>query len=306
MSQYQRLFLVAAPDMSRTPAFERAVALAKASGAALHIGLFIYEETLATFGHFNPEGMQQAREAYVAGQHEWLEEEAVILRSQGMKVTTEVIWTKNAAEEILAHVQELPADMLIKDAHPESAIKRAFITPLDWQLLRRCPAPMHLVTDSHNALPHSVVAAIDPLIQANEATEFNDRIIRAAEALALQCNAELHLLHACNAMADHQPFSTATLNLPWLGEIRQKMKTAAKESFRLLADRHGVAEKQRHFLLGPPISCITDYASRSGVDVVVLGSSLHRRFDREMVGSTSEALLYRLPCSVLVVHPEGV
>lgn len=305
MSQFQRLFLVVTPDMCRTPAFERAVALAKVSGAALHMALFTYMETLAAVGRFNPEGMKQAMDSYLAGHHEWLEEESSILRSQGLQVTTEVVWTKRPAEEIIRHVREVPVDMLIKDVRPESAVMRAFVTPLDWHLLRRCPVPLHLVMDAHNPVPLKVVAAVDPFVHTDGASEFNDRIVRAAKDLAQQCRAELHLLHACNALGD-QPFGSATLNLPWLSSLGAKMKSTAQEAFRLLADRHGVPDKQRHFLVGSPVQTITDYASRHEIDVVVLGSSLRKSFEFEILGSTSEALLYRLPCSVLVVHPEGV
>lgn len=305
MSQFQRLLLIAKPDTSRSPAFERAVALAKTSGANLHIALFVYTETIAAMSRIDREGMEQARSAYVAVQHEWLQEEVVILRSQGLQASAEVVWCKHPLEEILTHVQTLPADLLIKDINPETAIKRAFITPLDWQLLRRCPVPVHLVADSHHALPQKVVAAVDPLVDAKEATDFNDQIIRTAAELARQCAAELHLLYACNAMAD-QPFPTATLNLPWFGDLQKKMKTASQDAFRLLAERHGIAEKQRHFLLGPVVPTIADYATRSEADVVVMGTTLHRGLQREMMGSTCESLLYRLPCSALVIHPEGV
>ncbi|WP_349570355.1 universal stress protein [Azotobacter salinestris] len=305
MSQFQRLLLVVTPDMCRTPAFERAAALARVSGAALHMALFTYVETLAAVGRFNPEGMKEAVDSYLGGHREWLEEEASILRSQGLQVTTEVVWTKHPAEEIITHVQEMPVDLLIKDVRPESAVMRAFVTPQDWQLLRRCPVPLHLVTDAHNPLPRKVAAAVDPFVHTEGASEFNDRIIRAACDLALQCDAELHLLHACNAQGG-QPFGSATLNLPWLGTLGAKMKSTAQEAFRLLADRHGVPERQRHFLLGPPVPTLTDYACRHEVDVVVLGSSLRKSLEQEILGSTSEALLYRLPCSVLVVHPEGV
>ena len=41
MSQYQRLFLIAGPTMRHTPALQRAVAIAEATGAALHITVFI-------------------------------------------------------------------------------------------------------------------------------------------------------------------------------------------------------------------------------------------------------------------------
>jgi len=37
MSPYQRLFMIAAPTLRHTPAMERAVAIARATDAALHI-----------------------------------------------------------------------------------------------------------------------------------------------------------------------------------------------------------------------------------------------------------------------------
>lgn len=305
MSQYQRLFLVVSPDMCRTPAFERAVALAKASGAALHMGLFTHVETLSTVGALNPEGMKQAVDNYLASYREWLEEEASILREQDLKVTTEVVWAKRPADEIIMHAQNMPVDMVIKDVRPEPAVMRAFVTPQDWQLLRRCSAPLHLVTDAHNPKPLKVVAAVDPFVHTDGASEFNDQIIRAAQGLALQCGAELHLMHACDAKSE-RPFGSATLNLPWLGDLAAKLKSTAQETFRLLADRHGVPEKQRHFLIGSPVATLADYATKHEIDVVVMGSSLRKSFERDILGSTTEALLYRLPCSVLVVHPEGV
>lgn len=305
MSQFQRLLLIARPDTSRTPAFERAVALAKAYGADLHIICFVYTETIAAMSRIDREGTEQARAAYVAVQNEWLQEESLILSSHGLQVSAEAFWSKHPLDEILEQVRKLPADLVIKDVQPEPAIKRAFATPLDWQLLRRCSVPVHLVTDSHHATPQKVAAAVDPLVDAQEATDFNDQIVRTAADLASQCGGELHLLYACNAMGD-KPFPTATLNLPWFGEIQKKMKNASLEAFRLLAERFQVPEGHRHFLLGQPVPVLSDYATHSEVDVVVLGSTLHRTVRRELMGSTSEALLYRLPCSVLVLHPEGL
>lgn len=303
MSQFHRLLLVASSDMSRTPAFDRAVALAKSSGASLHVVSFAYLESIAALGRFNQEGMEQARSAYVTQQQERLEAEVAPLRSEGLQVNAEVVWSKHPAEDILALVQKLPADLLIKDVQPEPESKRAFATPLDWQLLRRCQVPVHLVTDAEHALPQKVVAAVDPLVDVQEAIDFNDEIVRLAAELAQQCGAELHLLNVCNAMT-HQPFPSFTLDLPWLGDMEKKIKTVSEDALRLLAERHGIPEGRCHFLLGSVVPTIADYASRSETDVVVMGST-YKRQEREAVGSTCEALLHCLPCSALVIHPKG-
>ena len=298
MSQFQRLFLVAASDMNRTPAFERAVALTKASGANLHIAQFAYHETLDALGQLDREKMQQARDAFLASHEAWLADEVAGLQRLGLQVTSEVVWSEHPAEDILSRAQAMRPDMLIKDVHPEAAMQRAIVTPLDLQLLRVCPAPVLLVTDAHNPLPQRVVVAVDPLVRAENASGLNDHLIGVAKTLAQQCHAELHLLDVSSTTAG-KPFMTATLNLPWLGELEQKMKTASREAFNVLAKRHGVPDDQRHFVVGAPVQCITDYAKRPGVDVLVMGVS-----SREGLGSTTEGVLYSLPRSVLIVHPQ--
>ena len=56
MQTPQRLLLIASPLMRRTPVYDRAAALAKAKGRALHIVAFDYVEGLATPGLVNEPG----------------------------------------------------------------------------------------------------------------------------------------------------------------------------------------------------------------------------------------------------------
>lgn len=58
MSDQSRFMLIVSPLMEHSPAFDRAAALAKAEGAALHIVAFDYLEGLATASLVN----DQARE----------------------------------------------------------------------------------------------------------------------------------------------------------------------------------------------------------------------------------------------------
>ena len=61
MSDQSRFMLVVSPLMENSPAFDRAAALAKASGAALHIVAFDYLEGLATAGMVNGQALEQMR-----------------------------------------------------------------------------------------------------------------------------------------------------------------------------------------------------------------------------------------------------
>ena len=90
MSQTPRLLLIAPPTMTRTPAFDRAAALARAMQLPLHIVAFNYLQALAIAGLFAPEQINRAREGYLDTHRHWLTEQAVSMSKHGIEVTSEV------------------------------------------------------------------------------------------------------------------------------------------------------------------------------------------------------------------------
>lgn len=303
MSRNQRLLLLAPPEMMRTAAFERAGALAVATELPLHIVAFDYVEALSVAGLFAPEQMKQAREGYLQQHRQWLEQQAEHQRKKGVEVTCEVVWVQRPYEEILHYINETPVAMIIKDAHEESALKRIFFTPLDWQLLRDCPVPVHLVTEARNPLPQRVLAIVDVLRSEEQDLRFNDQIIDAAVRLAEQCNAKLELLHAYDwsvVYASDMGFGV----LPMATGLGEALGEAQREAFAALAERHGVPADCRHFIEGVPVPTICAFATGHLTDVIVMGTVQHGGLDK-LLGSTAEHLLHRAPCSVMAIKPSG-
>lgn len=301
MSRNQRLLLLAPPEMVRTAAFERAGALAVATELPLHIVAFDYVEALSVAGLFAPEQMKQAREGYLQQHRQWLEQQAEHQRKKGVEVTCEVVWVQRPYEEILQYVNEMPVAMIIKDAHEESFLKRVFFVPLDWQLLRDCPVPVHLVTEVRNPLPQRVLAIVDVLRSEEQDLRFNDQIIDAAVRLAEQCNARLELLHAYDWSAVYAPGMGFGV-LPVATGLDHIMGETEKDAFEALADRHGVPVDCRHFIEGVPVPTICKFATEHLTDVIVMGTVQHSGLDK-LLGSTAEHLLHRAPCSVLTIKP---
>ncbi len=129
MSEPSRFMLVVSPLMKNSPAFDRAAALAKASGAALHIVAFDYLEGLVTAGLVNEQAREEIRLGYVERHQQWLEEQARPLRKIGVHVTTEVVWVNNPLQEILIHLEEAKMAVLIKELEHESLLSRLMFTP---------------------------------------------------------------------------------------------------------------------------------------------------------------------------------
>lgn len=301
MSQTQRLLLIAPPAMTRTPAFDRAAALALAMQLPVHIVAFDYSQALAVAGLFAPEQFALAREGYLQTHRQWLADQAGLMSKHGVEVTSEVVWVQHPFEEILNFINEMPLTLIIKDAQEEAAFKRVFFTPLDWQLLRDCPVPVHLVTTPLNARPRNVLAIIDVLRDENQDLVFNDQIIDAAAKLAALCDANLELLHVYDWTAVYvQDMGFGAL--PLATGIYEMLGTAQHEAFAAIAERHGVSPERRHFMEGAPVPGICEFVSEHDIDVIVMGTVQNKGLSK-LLGTTAEQLLHRAPCSVLAIKP---
>lgn len=304
MQTPQRLLLIASPLMRRTPVYDRAAALAKAKGMALHIVAFDYLEGLATAGLVNDQALAVMREGYVRQHREWLESQALSMRRNGVIVTTEVVWVQHPLDEILVHLREQPFAMLIKALEHEPWWMRAMFTSLDIQLLRETRIPLHLVHNASQALPRRILAAVDLSRPEEQYEGFNDQIISEALKLALQCSAQVELLYAYD-------LDTLYLGVDGSREhsflfdsnLAQTLHEAQSVAFQALAERNGIAVEHRHMRIGDPAKALALFMDNNEIDVLVMGSYHHHGVGG-FIGSTAERVLHRLSSSVLVISPE--
>lgn len=301
MLKLKRILLIAPSEMTLSPAFERAYALACATGALLHIVAFDYVPALAVAGLLNHDAMAQAREGYLQVHRHWLEQQARFERCIGIQVTTEVVWARSSLAHLLEYVNDFLPDLVIKDTHYVPALDRAFHRPLDWHLLRECPAHLHLVTSAANPKPMKILAAID-LSHLEELTQgLNDRVLDLASTLAASCGASLHLLNVSrwSVMSD-TPMSVPTSSFD--DSLRDAIQDAQQEALDVLAERYCIKNTRRHSLTGNPQKVIGLFAQQNAFDMVVLGTVYHHGYDR-FIGSTAESVLNRAPCSLMIVKP---
>ena len=294
MSQYQRLLLIINPALRHSSAINHAAALAKASGASLHIAALSPSSKWLSL--LEEGDRESGRERYLQDHRGWLEAQAENLRGRGLEVTTEVAWAEDIKQDIIEHVTDMQPDVLVKEVQHESALKRAFFTPLDWHLLRHCPVPVFLVGGSSFVLPRKVVAAVEVSDVESTDNELNDRIIKQACSLAMQCNAELHLLYACDISAAF----LADMGGLTLADLTHALRRDLETSFIELADRFGVPSDRRHFIEGNPVKALSEFADEHNVDVIVMGRVQSHGVDK-LLGSTTEHILYQVPCCVLAV-----
>ncbi len=304
MNESPRILLIASSKMQRTPAFERAVALARASGAVLHIVAVDFIRSLEMLGLFDHGTLTTLRESYLQSHRRWLEQQVRFERAQGLECAVHVLWAEHSFEDISEFVRTVQPLMLIKDVHNEPGFKRVFSTPLDWQLLRECPCSVQLVTPSLHALPRKVLATVN-LYRARDADlRLNDKIVTVAQDLGRQWGASVHVLYSYDWSAIYASGFTMLGAMPIETGFTEALLEAHEEAFTSLCDRFSITEQCRHFLTGVPQPTIRTFARDNNFDLLVMGT-LSRQNLEKMVGNTTELLLAHAPCSVLIVKPDS-
>ncbi|WHZ18037.1 MAG: hypothetical protein OJF55_000186 [Rhodanobacteraceae bacterium] len=283
--------------LTLTPAVVRAAALARKSGDRLLLALFEFDRALA---HAASRGFDL--DAYQRGRREKLEALAERLRADDLTVDTHLFWEHPVMARMLLAVLGEQPQMVIKDVHREAALKRVLFTPEDLDLLRQCPAPLMLVRSGTHGLPRRILAAVDPLDEEGRPHELNARVLKAANRLAMQCGAELDVVHAFEFIP---PFTGSEFGwIPDPGLIEQ-FRTLHRDALQELGKQYGVPPSRLHLIDGIPGWAIPEFAAANAIDVVVMGSIQRNFLQRLSIGSVAESLLQRLDCDVLALKPEG-
>jgi universal stress protein E len=299
MSQYQNILLFADPSMQRTAAFERAAALATAAASRLHLVLIDHNRVIEAASRLDRDQAAQAREGWMQIRRQWLATEAERLRSLGLEVTVEAIWDHAPREAMVACANERSPDLIVKDVRHEPLLKRAWLTPLDWHLLRDCQAPVLLVGASPNVLPKRIVAAVNVYaIGGSDDPALNQQIVKAALDLAIQCQADFHLTSA----ADFQMIQGDGLAMlgSWAPELHDELHRSHALALREFAAVHGIPQDRVHSISGWTPIALSQFAESISADVIVVGTHARRGLDRALMGSVAEAVVDAAPCDVLV------
>ena len=286
-------------DLRLTPALVRAAGVARKSGERLLLATFEFDRALARAAQ---QGFDL--DAYLRGRRQKLETLASPLRRDGLSVDTRVFWGRPMmARMMLAVLAEQP-QMVLKDVGSEPALKRLLFAPEDLDLLRQCPAPLMLVRTGSRALPQRILAAVDPLDEHGQPHELNARVLHAANRLAMQCAAELDVVHAFEYIpppVDPESASGGVLDV----NLQTELRDVHLEALQKLGKEFGAPAARLHMLDGRPDRIIAEFAADHHSDVVVMGTVQRNFLQRLAIGSVAEGLLQRLDCDVLALKPDG-
>jgi nucleotide-binding universal stress UspA family protein len=280
------------------PALDRAIPLARASGAKLTI-----TDVMSIPPHARRRLPADLEEDLVDRRRQQLARIAEAL--PGLQTEAKLL-VGRPATALIQEVLRSNHDLLMRShaRHVTAAGSQPF-GAVDMELLRNCPCPLLLVRHGSREQHPQIVGAVNA--SAVEASEhaLNTKIVEWTLHMADLEGGTPMLLQAWT------PFGELTVRSHSSEEafgtyVEQVRQGAASDLGQLVAsfgDRiSGVRAIHRR---GEPDAVILEFVVGEGIDLVVMGTVARRGIAGLLIGNTAERILRKLPCSVLAVKPDG-
>ncbi|MGC1388541.1 MAG: universal stress protein [Steroidobacteraceae bacterium] len=229
---------------------------------------------------------------------------AMPLRGDGVQVETHAITGDSLHQSVLSWMRNSPADLVVKDTHHHSAVRRTFMTNTDWNLIRACPLPLLLTKPARWRAPPVFAAAVDPGHANDAPASLDHRILDVTVTLARRLDARVHAIHA------YFPSTIALAGpggMPPLVDISAESLAAEQEQqharIKHLTDEYGIDAVNLHVEVGAAAQYIPRVAAEFDADLVVMGAIARSGLRHVFIGSTAERVLEALPCDILVIKP---
>lgn len=205
----------------------------------------------------------------------------------------------NPFERMMELVESTGANLLVVGSHGAGE-KSNHVGVIANKCVRRSRVPVLLVRRQHEAGYKKLVVCVDFSGASKEALEY------AAE-IACNENAELHILHVwCDPWGAY-PFPIEGLDRQMLdGHLEEAKASARRKIDRMRADlmhEYFAANISTSVVEAPTvIKGIVDFINeRKDMDLVVVGTRGHSKVSEFFIGTTTERLIQKSPCSVLTV-----
>ncbi len=305
MQRLDRILAVIDPTVDVQTGAAKAARLARLAGASLELFTCDFDPALTGQPFLDTSALQRLREQFIAERAEQLEAKAEELRQTGLEVATHVHWDNPLYEGILRRVAESEPDLVFKDTHYHSALRRALFSNTDWNLIRRCPVPLLLSRAADWRARPRVLAALDPGHHGDKPAALDHDVLEAAQFMARQLDGEVEAVHVFFPAALLAATSRVA-GIPLASDmgcdaVIESERARVTAAMREIAQAHDLPDQAMHVLQGSAAEMLPRVAAERQVDLLVMGAVSRSRLREIFIGSTAERVLDHLPCDVLVV-----
>lgn len=306
MKRFKNILLAFDNTVEPSPAFHRAVHIARQNDARLTLVLALEDAPHDLSGHSDAllaDAWWSVRQTLT----EQLDELLVPLRQEGVECGS-LILGGTPFIEIARAVQRLEIDLVMKASLPVSGTRELLFGSTDMHLMRKCPCPVWIQKERHQGPYRRLLAAVDVERRDAQSQSLNRLILDLATSLAESEQAELQVVHAWTVPGEASLRGRAFLRMASdeVDELIDREQGRREEAFEeLLAPYRSRCHFTAELVKGDPRSQIPESAASFRADLVVMGTVGRTGLPGLIMGNVAEDILRQVDGSVLTVKPEG-
>jgi universal stress protein E len=285
MEQLTSILVVASRSASDYPLLQKAIHLARSSGAQI---LLFYCDVIAG------DALRRERETAKAEQawHECIDDhlgylDALRSRFQSsnihIQISLDATCDKTLSHAILRKVAEVRPDLVMKTPAGSHPLRLFTLDFTDWRLARSCPATLMLV----HGHPWQPAPRFGALVNVSEEgiPRLPEAIVRTSEYLALGCSGQVEVVY-CEASEDPDEKAERAIALE-----------------RLTHEYH-IHPRRVCAVKGNPDSVLPEIIAQKRYDVVALGALTHRKGLAALAGALTSRLVDAAESDFILVRPQ--
>jgi nucleotide-binding universal stress UspA family protein len=318
VKRFKNILCVIDRQSAEQPSLERAVALAENNQAGVTVVTVIESMRGAAWELLEGPGPVTLQERATEAQIEYLD--ALIEPYKKRVGIKPKVLSGTPFLEVIREVLRNAHDLVIKCPESPEWLNR-FFSGDDMHLLRKCPCPVWMVKPQTGESYHRILAAVDvddsyPPEELKTRQALNGTVMELASSLAVSEFAQLHLVHAWEAIGESAMRHSAFMSQPedkvnaYVDQLYQHhsrlLDALVQETGANLGqDAMDYIKPQRHLLKGSARKEIPALAKRLQVDCIVMGTVARTGVRGFIMGNTAETILEQIDCSVLAIKPPG-
>jgi universal stress protein E len=300
MDNIKSILAVIDPTKAQQNSLQRAITLAKKTGAKITAFLSIYDFSYEMTTMLSKDEREAMREAVIKDREAWIDD--LVDNIPDIKVQSKVVWHNRPYEAIIKSVLSEGYDLVVKATHQHDTLKSVIFTPTDWHLIRKCPAPVLLVKDQDWPEQGHILAAVNAVSDNEQHLELNHRIISDAQFICQLANAQLSLVNTYPATPVNIAIEIPEFNPTHYNEA---VKKHHEDETYALAESFSIAQADCIIKEGLPEDVIPMVAKDKKSELVVIGTVGRTGLSAALIGNTAEHVIDSLDCDVLALKPDG-
>jgi len=243
-----------------------------------------------------------------------LDEAIEKIESRGVAISTRVL-VGDPLETILGAVQEYGFDFVAKEWAPAQGVRKRLFGSIDTKLMGACPCPVAIGRPRTDEEIRRIVVALDYDANDDSKARLNQHILDTAVVALAGESTELYVVHAWSMYGESilahgrgkVPPERFEEELEKARSKRQQWLDSLIDSYRAGLDEESSARfsPRLELLRGDPRVVIPSRVNELEADILSLGTVARRGLSGLLIGNTSEEILDRVDCTVVLNKPVG-